>query len=366
MPETLAATDAPVRARAAPPDHLVLRGVLILAVMFDHNDIVRDVHAVNAWFLPMTWHVAGFLLLPFLVPARRLSWPMLRDHAVRYLVPFVWAVLCYACAYQLIILRRAPDQAMLARLARGLLLADPVSLQYATGFIVLWFLPALLSVVLLAAAWATAPRLRPWLLGLALAVHLGVGAVPQEWRGMVPFGLLIALYVFPLGLLLRGNLAFVSRLRGQVWVVLAAAPVLLAAWAFERGHEVEVATLVVPTLARPLWVMATDVQDLSMLAILVAASPWLARVPGLLLLGRYSLLVYLVHPLLYKPILAVGLRLASGKLYWPLAACSVLAVAACSLVCAFAVERWLRRVITPRGAEEMFFFAKKNRKTLVH
>ena len=354
---------APARARTAPPDHLVLRGVLILAVMLDHNDIVRNVHTVNAWFLPMTWHVAGFLLLPFLTPPRSLSWPMVRDHAVRYLVPFVCAVLAYAAAYQSIILRHPPDLATLARVARALLLADPTSLQHATGFIVLWFLPALLSVVLLAAAWNTAPRLRPWLLGLALAVHAGAGAVPPEARGMVPAGLLIALYILPLGLLLRANLATVSRLRGRLWVALLAAPVLLATWEWEHGHEIEIATLVVPTLERPSWMLATDLQDLAALALLLSAAPLLARLPGLLTLGRYSLLVYLIHPLLYKPLLAAGLTLCTPALlsapngmalYWAGASVSVTLVALGSLAAAMALTRWdgLRRMAIPRDLAE--------------
>ena len=51
-----------------------MRGVLILAVILDHNDIIRNVRPVQDAFLPMTFHVTGFLFLPFLLPHKRVSW----------------------------------------------------------------------------------------------------------------------------------------------------------------------------------------------------------------------------------------------------------------------------------------------------
>ncbi len=353
------ADGTPLPAIPGRSDHTAMRGMLILAVLLDHNDIVRNVHAVNAWFLPMTFHVAGFLLLPFLAPARPLSVPMARDHAVRYLVPFLFALLTYAAAFQFLAMRLPPDAAWAGHVVRAFLLADPWSLKLATGFIVLWFLPALLCMVLLAAACVRAPRLRPMLLAVALGVHLGVGAAPQAFKGAVPQGLLIALYLFPLGLVVRQAAPWLLR-RSGLWVVPVAACVLLACWRFELGHEVEVATLVLPTWRQPLWVIATDCSDLSFLAILASCASKLARVPGLVVLGRYSLMVYLIHPLVYKPVLAVLLRfcmpalLASPvgmALYWTGAAASVVVAGGVSLALAALVQAWspLRSLVTPRG-----------------
>jgi hypothetical protein len=176
----------------------------------------------------------------------------------------------------------------------------------------------------------------------------------------VPQGWLIALYIFPLGVAARQIAAWCLHKQRAPWAACLAAAAVLACWLFERGQEVEVATLVLPNIAQPLWVIATDISDVGFLVALLVCSPILARVPALLALGRFSLIVYLVHPLLYKPILHVLLRFCTldllatpygSAMYWAGAALSVLLVGAVSLGIAAGIQAWpvARRVITPRG-----------------
>ena len=290
-------------------DRDVVRGLLIFIVILDHNDIIRNVRAVQDWFLPMTFHVTGFLLLPFLTKPKRFEFTSLRDHFIRYLVPFCFAVFGYAMIYRLVLGSNTPGSTWLADLLGGLVFADPWRLKVATGFIVLWFLPALLEVFLLTTVFAAvAKRWRVAILTFAIAVHLGVGGLPVPIKAMVPQGMLIAFMIFPLGLFARIVLPWLS-VQPRLPCMVTAIIVLLACWKFEHGVEVEVATLVLPTLQRPLWIVATDLSDLSFLVLTIAATPVLARIPGLALLGRYSLLVYLFHPLLYKPIISMMLRI---------------------------------------------------------
>ena len=341
-------------------NHNVARGILMLAVILDHNDIIRNVRSVNNWFLPMTFHVAGFLLLPFLMPPKRLSLGMARDHAVRYLVPFFFFLLSYAIAFQVLIAKQTPAGDWLKKLAIAFLFADPWSLQASTGFVVLWFLPALLSLVLLAALFNSGPApLRAAILAFAISVHLTIGAAPVSVKTAVPQGLLIAFYMLPLGLAVRYALPWLVDRKRRAWVAAAALAGLLASWTFELRTEVEIATLIVPTLLQPLWVIATDLSDLSFLIILIVWSPMLARIPGLALLGQYSLLIYLFHPILYKPILKALLQYCilaelatSGGTarYWAGAAASVVSVSAISLAASATVRAWplLGALVTPR------------------
>jgi hypothetical protein len=139
--------------------------------------------------------------------------------------------------------------------------------------------------------------------------------------------------------------------------------VLLVCWEFEKGGEVEVATLVLPTIAHPLRVLANDISDIVFITALAGLSPLLASMPAIGRLGRHSLLVYLVHPLLYKLVLPVLLGICTLHLlgtpagvaeYWIGAAASVAAVAAASLLIASVVTGWTpsRLMITPRNAAE--------------
>jgi hypothetical protein len=339
----------------------IIRGVLILFVLLDHNDIVRNVRSTNDWFLPLTFHVAGFLLLPFLMPAKLLSLRMIRDHATRYLVPFVFALVGYAVAFHVLVDRQASALDWLRHLAIAFAFADPLSLQASTGFVVLWFLPALLSTVMLAALFnSSATALRAAVLVLAIVAHFYVGATAVSLKTAVPQGMLVALYIFPLGLLVRYAMPGLLARRRKAWVAAAAAIALLASWKFQTGREVEIATLQLPTLLEPLWVIATDVSDLSFLILLLICAPLLTRLPGIALLGRYSLLIYLFHPILYKPILDVLLRYATVSdltttagtaRYWVTASASLLLVAMASLTGAATVQTvpTLRSLIIPRG-----------------
>ena len=342
----------------------VIRGVLILIVMLDHNDIVRNVRSVNQWFLPMTFHVAGFLLLPFLVRPKRFSLAMAGDHAVRYLTPFFFALMLYAVAFRVLITSDVSVEDWLTRVATAFVLADPSSLHDATGFIVLWFLPALLSLVLLAAFYNTVSR--PWRLVVfvvCLVVHLTVGGLSQTAKSIVPQGWLIALYVFPLGVACRAIIPWLTNTRHGALLACASCAVLLTCWWSEKGSEVEVATLVLPTLFQPLRLIATDVSDVAFLTALVACSPSLGRVPALSFLGRYSLVIYLIHPLVYKPIFGVLLRFCNqatlqqpggALIYWAGAAASVVAVGGVSLATAVSLQAWAvaRKLVTPRDRDE--------------
>ncbi len=179
----------------------------------------------------------------------------------------------------------------------------------------------------------------------------------------MPQGILIALYVFPLGLMASAAFPWLTDPKRRNRVVPVAAVVLLACWAFELGTEVEVATLIVPTAWKPLWVIATDLSDLSFLMLAVIYSPALARIPGLIALGRNSLLVYLIHPLLYKLIPASVLAYVTKNalssvtgfaIYCGGAVLSVAAVTSVSLALAITLQAWPRftTLVTPRTLRE--------------
>ena len=353
---------APVLPAKADVHIEAMRGVLILLVILDHNDLIRDVRSVNAWFLPMTFHVAGFLLLPFLVDRRPLTWKSAGDHAIRYLVPFLFALVLYSTAYFVLILHGRLPLHEISAFAVAFLIASPRAVQAATGFIVLWFLPALCTLVLLIGIHKKLyPPLKQPFLGATIVVHLLVGSFPGIVKDVTPQGLLIALSIFPLGVLTRKILPYVLKENRLIWAAVGIAAVG-AGWLLERGSEVEVATLVLPTVDRPFWVLATDASDIGFFVALAICSPFLNRLPGIGVLGRYSLVVYLIHPLLYKPIfaaLALIERHGPGAdpaslLYWAFALLSVVLVASLSLAIAATIQAvpTSRRLLTPRNLDD--------------
>jgi len=333
--------------------------------MLDHNDIIRNVAAVDAWFQPMTFHVTGFLLLPFLQPFKGLSYATARDHAIRYLTPFLFAVLVYSLAFHILVAPREPLQAIARELGTALFFANPTSLHTATGFIVLWFLPALLSLVLLMGVMKSATKSsRIAIIVVATAVHLTVGGFAPWFKQAVPQGLLIALYILPLGLILRAGIPWFTDRSHAKKIAVGSIAILILCWSFEHHYGIEVATLDLPTFRTPLTVSATDASDLCFFLAAFICAPLLGRLPAVKLLGRHSLVIYLVHPLLYKPILAALLRVCTlqtlgqpyGALfYWSGAALSVILVASASLALAVALDFFqpARRLLLPRDLDDL-------------
>ena len=336
----------------------------MLFVMLDHNDIVRNVRLMNDVFKPLTFHVAAYLVLPFLMPPKRLAFGMVRDHAIRYLVPFLFALLGYALAYQIVYKGVMLDSQWVKNLGRAFFFADPWSLQASTGFIVLWFLPALLSTVILAALFNSSPPLgKVVLLIVAIVAHLTVGASSLALRETVPQGLLIALYILPFGIAVRYAIPWILARPAQALIAVVCLVVLTATWVFELGSEIEIATLELPTFSQPLWVFTSDLGNLTALVVLLICSPLLNYVPGLKLLGQYSLLVYLFHPILYKPIFDLLLRYCrvgelttpvGAAIYWTGAVVSIVLAASLSICGAMIIRKspWLRATVTPRTLKD--------------
>lgn len=179
-------------------------GICVLFVILDHNDILRNIRSLNDWFKPPTFHVAGFLLHPFLVPTRPLTIILARDRAVRDLVPFIVAVNIYVIAFFLYSGDVQKPSDVFNNYVVALLIASTVVLHTASGFVVLWFTPALLTTVLLILlSDSLGPAWRPVIFAVAALLHLTVGGYSEVIKAGVPQGILITLYIFPIGLIAR-------------------------------------------------------------------------------------------------------------------------------------------------------------------
>jgi hypothetical protein len=338
-----------------------IKGVLNFFVILDHNDILRTPREVQDLFLPMTFHVAGFLLLPFLGTPHRLSMRFVSDRAARYLVPFMMATIGYAALFHFLMSSGETLPASVNDTMIALAIGTASTLKIATGFIILWFLPTLFTLVIVYAIFECISRfLEFFLFMLACCVHLTLGLAP-DWVGhWTPGNLHLALFMLPLGLAMRRLHLRLLPLGYPHRLGLAALALLLGTWAIEYGRESEVATAKMPSILGIGHLLAIDISMISCMVALLSFGPLLARVPILPRLGRHSLVVYLVHPLIYFPVLA-ALNLmhpaahtstALGfTLYIMAIASSVAFTTATSLLIAIALQRFriLERLIMPRG-----------------
>ncbi|MFJ3054905.1 hypothetical protein [Herbaspirillum sp. NPDC087042] len=182
----------------------VVKGVLILLVMFDHNEYAHQLYPL--FLTGFAFHVLGFLALPFLRPSVALSWDYFQKTLIRYYYPFFLIVSAMGVVTMLTVSGFSIES--LKRLLLAFYSGNNDSLKTATQMALLWFLPSLISVLLLKALVdGCSPGGKIFLLGAMTIAHLFVGPLAESIRSYLPLGLLPAIYSVPLCYLL----AFFNR-----------------------------------------------------------------------------------------------------------------------------------------------------------
>jgi fucose 4-O-acetylase-like acetyltransferase len=353
-PAAVPPSPSPLASGLTSPELDAVKGLFIVLIVLGHNSLATGAVPLLSQQL-YNFHVHAFLLLPFLTPSRPFSWGFVRDRASRYLVPHV---AFYGLAAVLLLLLLHKGVGAWARDALvGLLLGTADPIKRGCGFALYWFLPTLLVLVVMRAALRDAPPAAgAAALAAALGFHAGVGALPLHDKALLWFGSGIALFVWPLGVAVERVWAARHRLsRGALAVVAAAVFVALLATASNLESGVRLARLLVYDLSRPGLLFLHAALPVAALVAAAAGAGALARVPGLVVFGRHSLFVYLVHSLVFRALLRVvpasGAHRAQD-LGW--AAATFAATLAVSLAIARGLQGnpALRRLLAPRSWSE--------------
>ena len=306
------------------------KGLLIALVALGHCAAAQRVwpwlHAGGLY----DFHVLAFLLLPFLRPASACSTRVFADRAVRYLVPFGVFALLSAAVWHATLHPSVRWYALPLALIRG----DVGALAQGVGFTFLWFMPCLLSLTVLRSLFAATRQPVRALLSLALLIVHGLLAgcsLP------LPLNPLPALFALPLGWAVG---ALVPWQRGR-WLFLAVA-IACGAIAGVTVDHINVASLSLPDWHAPGRLLLHDVYAVAATLAVVHFGSVLARVPGLVPIGRYSLVIYLSHQFVLKFI-----EFWSQRQPWYAAWAGKIAVAAVavplSLLAGWALARLLDR-----------------------
>lgn len=326
---------------------LALKAIAVLMVVVDHNDALRL--AAPLLFPALTFHVSAFFFAALCVTLKNgQRWPVFaRQRVGSYVPPFL---IFYGLSAASQVALGAPWN--LEQFMTGLWMGSFGAIKKGCGLAVLWFLPALLSFVLLLKLVRSWPWTRLLVYPLTACMVVSPELVTQQAQARLPWGIPVAFYTLGLSglVLLAWRLSRWMSLRAgerpQVqalgWLL---AGLLLQAAQNMRGTVVEIGDLTLFGLKDPSQLLLTISTNLCVLLGLCGLAPMLLRIPGLRHVGGRTLEIYLIHQFIMVPLLMVSRK--SGWLQgWPATTglLTVMLAAFGSLALAWALQHYTPKV----------------------
>jgi hypothetical protein len=339
-----------------------VRGVLIALIVLGHNTLF-SANFPRGFSVLYNFHVASFLLLPFLFPSKEFSVRFVRDRAARYLVPHYVFFLTASLLFFFLVLLRSNQRELFPwvwNVVAAAVIASEEFFDRACGLRIFWFLPALMSLVVIRSVYAKGgARVSKAVFLLALLVHLFVGVLSREVKNLIPYGLHIALFVFPLGLLVSALWRVAhEHFAGRTKWILSALFAGCMVTSVKLGTSVAVAGgLRVYSLSDPFKLFFHDLYILAAFFSIVLFSTELSRVPMLRKFGEKSLGIFLVHSLVWQFLLKtfwwrVEGATPAGRLVSIILSWLAVLVISWSLIRLFDFYPALKRWIFPRDSGE--------------
>jgi fucose 4-O-acetylase-like acetyltransferase len=329
----------------------VVKGLLVLLVVVDHNDFSRSVFP--GFLYGFSFHVVGFMTLPFLRPAPAPD-RQFGQYLFRLYYPFL--VLASVLALALALFTPVSPLHQLERWALMLYSGNSGIIKQTTQMAMLWFLPSFVALVALRTMLDHIGRAGKLCAILALcAIHPLIGVAPERIENYLPLGLLPALYMVPLALVAAWGhvrLLRLPRAAGLALTLLVYA--LVKSVQMEAHLYYEVGFAVVADYTRPFALLVNDLESIT--------GVWMVFQLGRFSLGslvetagKFSLQVYLFHAFVAALIYKLLVSTASGTPAIVLFCVSfaLTAVLATLLARFLAEQGTIRRLLFPRTTGEL-------------
>lgn len=268
------------------------KGVYILLITVGHNYFFTTA-TVSVEFMPWLYmfHIAGFFILPSLYGAKRLTNSSVMTNAVRFLWPYFILTTIFYLGYHVIYCHGGFE---LNELLGLLLFCRARDLSELCGFQILWFMPAMFSMLLLKDLFfMLSRRWRIAMLTFTTAILLLFSFRQYVCIGMswyyeyMPLGLFSGLYFFPIAMSVRYVLK--TGLNDNRIFAGALFTAIVLSWLYFDNL--------------PDWYGSTWSWDLGRIFLPVAFffilwrfRNWIQKISLFTTFGENSLSVYLIHP----------------------------------------------------------------------
>lgn len=270
------------------------KGVLILFVILGHS--------TNFWtpepfitFSIKFFHVACFLLFPFIYDIRKIDTLFLKDRFARYYIPFIIFLAAYSILYFIAFKQMSDLPQWFMDVGQSLIFGTAPILDNASGLRALWFLPALMSLVLLCAFLIGNFKTHIGLLLIVtLFIHITVGLVPIGIATYLPLGLINALYLLFIGLFIRYIVDAHKKILEKISPLFALMAIAGIAMAYYFETLIKFPVMALPDITNIPALLIHDLIIVSVFLFLIT-TPVFKNLHFLKWCGKNSLILYLSH-----------------------------------------------------------------------
>jgi len=278
-------------------DHSVIdaaKGILILFVILGHS--------TNFWtpepfatFSIKFFHVACFLLFPFIYDVKKIDGVFFKDRFARYYIPFTVFLLGYSILYFIAFKDTSDAPQWLGDVGKAFIFGTAPVLDNASGLRALWFLPTLMSIVLLCAFLIGNLKIHIGLLLLiTFALHITVGLIPLDMATYLPLGLVNSLYLLFLGFFIRYITHYHKGFLEKIPLLFLALAVIAIGCAYYFDTLIKFPVMALPDITTPDALLIHGVIIISTFLFLIT-TPFFKNNLFLKWCGRNSLILYLSH-----------------------------------------------------------------------
>jgi len=274
----------------------VFKGIFILLIVVGHDDQLTDYFYGLEQFL-YYFHVHAFLILPFLFPLKGFSKQFLVDRAFRYLVPYV--VFLTLSSLMLLLLEDKTLVEYFSSLFKAIFIASTPYIRGSSGLALYWFLPALFSLMCLR---LLAFRYFYYVLIASVLFICFNFLLPVSYQRYIPYGLNIALYIYPVGLLTAKLCSYRSD---RSLIISGVFFCFSSSCLFLFDVNIDIAMYQFASLSNSVVLLLAMLAPVSAFYFFYGLSFKLHKSCDALstllqLLGKYSLIIYLVHLLVLQ------------------------------------------------------------------
>lgn len=278
------------------------KGLLMALIVLGHSGIFAKSDLFGTLY---SFTVSSFLFLPFLFNHDSFSKKNIKKIFRRYYIPFIFFVFLFILLKFLVY----KDLPTLLDILKVLFFGTRHYLRETTASMILWFFPALISILILLMIYNDFNKKMKFTFFIVLLIiHYMMHIIDNYYLMRIPMGMAIAVYLFPLGNIVAFLYSNYTKYIQQYYIPIITTFLVLQIIYY--GKRYNVGSMYFPESFYAI-VLSDSIMITGFFTVLIIAR--IVNTYCLQLIGRKSIVIYTIHPLI---IYTLSLIISSNNLFF--------------------------------------------------